>query len=117
MTDSPKPYGPFGLPVTIVITAEARHFDFFAERFDDVSMVDGRVRALWPHRRLDTMRSDYDLTLMYELGCGTLRGIPKEDWRIDWENSQLQADPLERLLEKKIRQLLEDSEAGTKDLT
>ena len=25
MNDSPKPYGPFGLPVTIVITAEPPH--------------------------------------------------------------------------------------------
>ena len=108
MTESPKPYGPFGLPVTIVITAEPQHFDFFAERFDDVSVVDGRVQALWPHRRLDTSRSDYDLTLMYELSCGELKGIPMEDWRIDWEKSQLQTDPMERLIEKKIRQLLEE---------
>ena len=107
MNDCPKPYGPFGLPVTIVITAEPQHFDFFAERFEEVSMVEGRVQALWPHRRTDISRSDYDLTIMYELSCGALKGIPQEDWRIDWEKSQLQTSPMERLIEKKIKQQLE----------
>ena len=32
---------------------------------------------------------------------------PKEDWRIDWEKSQLQTSPMERLIEKKIKQQLE----------
>jgi len=106
MKDAPNPYSPFGRPVNVVITAEPQHFDFFAERFDEVSMVDGRVQALWPHRRRDISRSDYDLTIMYELSYGVLKGIPQDDWRIDWEKSQLPTSPIERLLMNKIRQQL-----------
>ena len=106
MNDSPKPYGPFGRPVKIVITAEPQHFDFLAERFDEVSMVNGRVQALWPHRRRNTSRSDTDLTILHELSCGALKGIPQDEWQIDWEKSELPISPIERLLMKKLRDQL-----------
>ena len=91
----------------IVITAEPQSFDFLAERFDEVSMVNGPVQALWPHRRRDTSRMDTDLTILYELSCGALEGIPQEEWQIDWKKSELPTSPMERLIEKKIKQRLE----------
>jgi len=38
---------------------------------------------------------------------GDSTGIPQEDWRIDWEKSQLQTSAMEQLIEKKIKQQLE----------
>lgn len=101
-----KPYGPFGLPTTLVITAKPEHLERFKQEFDDVSFVDGQVEALITRRRLDTSRSDYDLTIIYELQSCELKGIPLEDWRIDWERSQFPVDPMERMIEKRLIEAL-----------
>lgn len=83
-----KPYGPFGLPVSIVIVTKLEHVEYFSRRFEQVDIVDGCVQATWRHRRLDAARGDYDLTIIQELDCD-LSDIPREDWRIDWEKSVL----------------------------
>ena len=72
----------------------------------DYPLVDGQVEAFITRRRLDTSRSDHDVTIIYELQSCELKGIPLEDWRIDWERSQFPVDPMERMIEKRLIEAL-----------
>lgn len=86
MSEKPKPFGPFGLPARVVISAAGKHHDLLMSMFGNAEMVEGRVESVWEHRRMDLHSGDADLTVLYEL-AHMLRDIPRDDWRVDWDKT------------------------------
>lgn len=89
----------------IVIIAKPEHLAFMQARCTEAALVNNEVRAVITEYRHDMLKSDTDLTILYELES-LFADIPRADWRVDWEQSQLSPSPLERLITKKIMKYL-----------
>ena len=89
----------------IVILAKPEHLALMQARCTEAALVNNEVRAVITELRHEILKSDTDRTILIELES-LFADIPRSEWRVDWEKSNLSPSSPERLITKKIMKYL-----------